>query len=157
MFGKQHFSKKELLLISNLRKSGRSTLTELSAKTDIPISTIHEKLKHQKLIRRHTCILDFNMLGYSTVANILLRVKKGEKDNLQNYLLKHFNVNSLYKVNSGYDYMVEGIFKNIKEIEEFLEIIDDKFRIRSKQVYYIIDELAKERFLSEAEHVNGIV
>ena len=45
--------------------------------------------------------------------------------------------------------MVETIFKNIKELEEFLEVLEDRFTIKTKQVYYIIDEISKEKFFSD--------
>ncbi|MFH1071844.1 MAG: Lrp/AsnC family transcriptional regulator [Nanoarchaeota archaeon] len=151
MIGKNSYRKKEILLLANLRKNGRATLTELSQQTDVPISTVHDKLKNQTLIKKYTCILDFPKLGFTTTANIFLRVKKEDKDMLREHLLRHFNVNSLYKINSGYDFLVEGIFRNIKELEEFTEELDEKFSIRQKQVYYIIDEIAKECFMGNPQ------
>jgi len=49
--------------------------------------------------------------------------------------------------------MVEGIFKNIKDLEEFIETLEDRFKIKSKQVYYVIEEITKEQFFSKPEHI----
>jgi len=157
MIGKNSFKKKDILLLANLRKNGRATLTELSQRTDVPISTVHDKLKNQSIIKKYTCILDFTKLGFTTTANIFLRVKKEDKDMLRQHLLTHFNVNSLYKINSGFDFLVEGIFRNIKELEEFTEEVEAKFGVRQKQVYYIIDEIAKERFFENPDGAKAVL
>jgi DNA-binding Lrp family transcriptional regulator len=153
LLGKTVFGKKELLILSNLRREGRATITKLSKLTRIPISTIYERLKNnnQGLIKKHTCLIDFSRLGFNTVANILLRTKKEERDQLKQYLLKHHSVNSLYKINSNYDFLLEGVFRNIKDLEEFLEALEDRFTIKSRQVYYIIDDIKREGFLENTE------
>ena len=38
--------------------------------------------------------------------------------------------------------------KNVKELEEFNEEIEETYGIKSKQVYYLIDEIVKENFLT---------
>lgn len=140
-------SKNAMAVLSVLRQNSRASLTEISKKTKIPISTIHEMLKRQTVIRQYTCILNYESIGFSTRAKILLKAAKTNKPALIEYLMSHFNVNSLYKVNSGYDLLVEAAFPGIKDMEEFLEALECDFKVRSKQVYYIIDELAKEKFM----------
>ena len=147
-------NKKDLLIISHLRKDGRTTLTELSRKTNIPVSTIFDRIKHNDdFIKRHTAIIDFGKLGYNTRANILIKVDREERDEVKKYLLGNLNVNSVYKINSNHDFMIDVVFRDIKEMEEFQEHLDEKFKIKNKQVYYIIDELKKEEFLSQPEMV----
>lgn len=146
-------NKKDLVILSNLRKNSRETLTSMSKRTHIPISTIYDRLKFHEggLIKKHTCLLDFNRLGYATRANVLLRVDKASREELRNYLVRHNNINSLSKINNNYDFLVEIIFKEIKELEDFLEKLEDKFKIKSKLVFYIIEDLKREEFLSEPE------
>ncbi len=146
-------NKKDLLIISNLRRNARETLTNMSKTTHIPISTIYDKLKFHEggLIKKHTCLLDYNKLGYSTRANVLLRVDKSTRDELKDFLIKHNNVNSVSKINNNYDFMIEMIFREIRELEEFLEKLDDKFKIKSKQVFYVIEDLKREEFLSQPD------
>ena len=151
-------NKKDLLIISNLRRNARETLTNMSKTTHIPISTIYDKLKFHEggLIKKHTCLLDYNKLGYTTRANVLLRVDKSTRDELKDFLIKHTNVNSVSKINNNYDFMVEMIFREIREMEDFLEKLDDKFKIKSKQVFYIIEDLKREEFLSQPEFLDAI-
>lgn len=150
------FKKKDLILTAYLRQNSRASLTILSRKTGVPVSTIFDRLKSNKVILKNTALLDFSKLGYSTRANLLLRARKDKKENLLDFLLKCFNVNSLYKINNGYHFMAECIFRDIKELEDFLEMLDEKFAVKTKEVHYIIDELKKEAFLSQPELVDVV-
>ena len=144
--------KKDLLILSRLRKNARETLTSMSKATGMPISTIYDKLKlHQGgIINKHTTILDFNQLGFSTRAHITLKVKREQKEELQIYLAKHPHINSLYKINNGFDFLAESVFKHINDLEQFLETLEDKFEIVEKSVYYIINDIKREDFISNA-------
>lgn len=146
---------KDILLIANLRANARDTLTSISKKIKMPISTIFDRIKlyQQDVIKKHTTLIDFGKLGYNTRAHITLKTSKNNRENLKNYLLKQPNVNTLYKINNGYDFLVEVIFRGLKELEEFNEAMDEKFRIKSRQVYYIIEDIKKENFLSDPELV----
>jgi DNA-binding Lrp family transcriptional regulator len=150
---------KGLMLLSMLRENARKGLTEISRKTGVPVSTIHERLKtlNSSHITRFTCLLDYESLGYSVRVNMLLKTKPEEKSDLGEYLCKTESINSIYKVNNGYDYIIEGIFKNIMELEEFSEKLDKKFSIKSKQVYYVIDDIKREGFLANPENAEILV
>lgn len=141
--------KKELLLIPHLRRNSRETLTRLSKKTGIPISTIFDQLKKTDIIAKHTCLLNFNNLGFNTRANIMLKVNRGERELIKDYLAKNNNINTVYKTNNGFDFMIEVIFKHIKDLEDFMEILEEKFSIKSKQVFYIIEDIKREGFMTD--------
>jgi len=142
---------KDLLLLCSLRANARETLTKISRNTRIPVSTIFDRLKHheQTIIKKHTAIIDFSQLGFTTKVTTTLKVHKSDKDSIREYLVKHPNINSVYKINNGYDYQFEAVFRNIRELEEFLELIDEKFKIKTKQVYYIIEDIKREAFLTD--------
>lgn len=152
----QDINPKDLKIIAELRKNARISLTKMSRKTQVPVSTIHDRLKSYKnhLVKKYTSLLDFTALGFHTRAHILFKLKKETKDELKEFLTKHQNVNSIFKINNGYDFLIDGVFKNIKEMEEFLEILETKYDIKSKEVYYIVDELKREEFFSEPEKVS---
>lgn len=146
-------------MLCYLRKNGRETLTTISRKTSIPISTLYDKLKSQakSLISRHTCLIDFNQLGFNTRATISMKIAKEQRDGLRDFLSKHQNINNMYKINNGYDYMVEVVFRNVKELEEFIESMEEKFNLIDYKVYYIIDDIKREEFLSTLNHVSLVM
>jgi len=144
---------KDLLILSYLRKNCRESLTKLSRKTRIPVSTLYDKLKtfHEGIITKNTSIIDFTKLGFHTKANILVKLPKQEREDAKSFLLNNHNINSLYKISNGFDYMIEVVFKNVKDIEDFLEMFESKFTLEDKQIYYIIEDLRKEDFMNNNE------
>lgn len=142
--------KTDLLIISSLRQNARVKLTDMSRMTRVPVSTLFDRMKlHEgNTIQKHTALVDFSKLGYNTRANIILKVKKEDRDSIRDFLMKHSCVNSAFKINNGYDFLIEAVFKNIKEVEDFIELLEEKFKIKAKQVFYVIDDLKKEAFLS---------
>ena len=151
--------KNELLLLSHLRRNARETLTKISRKTRLPISTIYDRLKLQEaeLIVKHTSLLDFAKLGFNTRVSIAIKVPRELRLSLEDYLQKHTSVNSLYKINNGYDFMAEGIFRRLKEFQEFIEVLEDKFPGMEKQMYYIVDDMKREEFLSNPDQVDAFL
>ncbi len=144
-------NKKDMMIISNLRADARETLTKMSRKTGIPVSTIYDRLKAQEgdIINGYTALLDFSKLGYNARCKIIMKVNRDQRETVEKYLLTHQNVNSLYKINNGFDFLMEGVFKNIRECEDFLEVIEMKYGVKSKQVYYIIDDIKREAFMAD--------
>lgn len=148
--------KREMLILTHLRRNARETLTRMSRKTSIPVSTIFEKLKNYEsgLIKKHTSIIDFSKLGYTTKATILVKANSEHRERLKEYLFMNKSLNTVYKINNGYDFILEGIFKELKDVDIFLEKLEKEFFITDKYVYYIVDEIKKEDFLSSPEYVN---
>jgi DNA-binding Lrp family transcriptional regulator len=151
--------KKDLLIMSVLRKNSRITLTRMGRKLNMPISTIYDKLKlHEgRTIKKHTCLIDFGKLGFNARAKAIIKVERDERSDVLDFLLKIPNVNSVYKISNGYDYMLELIFRDVKEMEDFFEMLESKFNIRDKQVYFVIEDLKREAFLSEPEMLGLIL
>jgi DNA-binding Lrp family transcriptional regulator len=146
----------DLMLLAHLRNNARETLTKISRNTSIPVSTIFDKLRQQEesIIMKHTSLVDFQQIGFGTRVKITLKVWKTDREKLRDFLVKHQNINSVYKINNGFDYLAEAIFRNIKDLEEFLEYLDEKFRIKTKQVYYIIEDLKREGFLADPQTID---
>jgi len=139
---------KELVLVSNLRKNCRETLTKISKSTGIPVSTLFDMLRKTDKIRKHTCIPYFSKLGYGVKAFMSITVEAEQRKEMKKYLLTHPNLNSLYKINNGYDYMVEMICKSLHDLETISDTLDQKFTITKKEVHYIIEDIAREEFFS---------
>ncbi len=144
---------KDLKIITYLRKDARIPLTKLSKATHIPVSTIFDRIKsnEKKMIIRHTSLLNFAEMGYNARANIILKVDKEDKETLRTFLLRSHDVNSVCKINNGYDFMIEGIFKQVKDMEDFMDELEAKFNIQEKNSFFVIEELKRESFMSEPD------
>jgi len=150
-----YIKEKDLKIIIELRRNARKQITEISKKTNIPISTIFDRLKIKAngIIKSYKCLIDFDAIGFNTRATICIKCGKTSKDGLRKLFLIHNNVNNFYKINNGYDFMVDVVFKNIKQLEEFIEDLEENHVIKAKQVYYIIEEHFREKFLTGSEHL----
>jgi DNA-binding Lrp family transcriptional regulator len=150
--------KKDLVIASYMRQDSRMPLTRLSRETGMPVSTVFDRIKAGvgDLILRQTALLDFSKLGYNTRATVLIKVKKETKEQLKDCLMKSFNVNSLYKINNGYDFMADFIFRGVYELEGFVGMLDDKFDVKVKDIHYIIEDLKQESFLACPEMVDAL-
>lgn len=140
---------KDAQIIAHLRKDGRAGLTHLSRMTGLAVSTIFDHLKASTTITRHCALLDFSSIGFGCRAMILLRTTKEKKRELGQHLARHPYVNNLHRINNGLDYCIEGIFRDMGHIERFIETIEDRFPIKSKEVHYLLEEMKREGFLTD--------
>ena len=133
----------------HLRENSREKLTSISKKTNIPISTLFDLLKELQggLILKSTVLLDYSKLGYHARAKVFLKVSNENKEKLRNHLKLNSNVNTIYKINNGWSFLIETIHKNIKELDIFLEKLEDNYKIENKQIHYLIDEVKREGFI----------
>jgi len=138
---------KELQLLTHLRENSREKLTSVSKKTKIPISTLFDLLKElqRKIIQKATVLLDFDHLGFHTRAQVFL--KSPDKDRLKEHLLKHPNVNTVHRINEGWNYVAEFVTSNNKELDVMLEKLETEYGVEKKEIHYIIEEVKREGFL----------
>lgn len=146
--------KKELLLLSHLREDGRISLTELSKKTGVPVSTSYEKIKRYKdrIGLKPTINLDFKKIGFKLRSFFLLNVKEGKEEELKKFLKRSGNLNSLMRINNQYDYLVECFFKELINSEDFEKKL--KPFCRNIRHHYAIKEIEENRFLSRTNLLN---
>ena len=141
---------KDYKVIGYFRNDARTTLTSMSRKTRIPVSTIFDKLKRfekRGVIKKHTSIVDFKELGYDVRTTILIRCEDGEKENIKKLLGKNKKVNSLTRINNGYDFICEAIFKGMDEYDEFTTMLR-KHPIQQYTPYFVMEDVKKESFLT---------
>ena len=152
-------TKKDLLILTQLRNNSRETLTKISKNTGVPISTIFDKIKcyQSSLIKKHTTLIDFSRLGFNARVNIMVKVDREKREEARKFLLLHQNINSVYKVSNGFDFLIEGIFKNVKDVEDFIDFLSGKFKMEKTEVYYIIEDIKREEFMNNKELLDLIV
>ena len=141
---------KDIRFISQLRKNARTTLTDLSKKTSIPISTLFDRLRaHEgRLIIKHTTLIDFRELGYGTKAWVAIKTNKDSREALKTHLSLNENVNNIYLINNQYDFLFELVCCNLKEMRDFFDSLEEKFEIVRKQEHLVIEDIEREKFLT---------
>jgi len=151
-------TRKDILLMTYFRKNARENLTQISRMTRIPVSTIFDRLREfeKGLIQKHTTLIDFKQLGFDIRIDILFKVSRDSRENFRDFLMGNENVNSIYRINNGFDYLVEAIFKDMADLQRFTELLE-KFKIEAKQELFILEDLKRESFLSEEIHARLLI
>ncbi len=145
---------KDILLMMYFRKNARENLTKISRYTHIPVSTIFDKLRdfEKELIKKHTSIIDFKKLGFDIKVTMLFRINKDSRVEFREFLMTNENINSVSRINNGYDYMIEAVFRDMNDLQRFTEMLE-RFRIEQKQELFVLEDLKRESFLSDEMHM----
>jgi len=145
---------KDSVILSCLRNNARQKLTEISSKTGIPVSTVHDRINvyEKKAIKKHTTLIEFDKIGFHAKINIAVKANMDSKEELQKFLSEHESTNTLYKVNPAYDFLGEFIFKNLNDAHNFVDMVEKKFNVEI-QLMDVIDEIKKEEFFSNADMI----
>ena len=135
-------------LLNCLRENSREKLTSISKKTGIPVSTLFDMIQEMKgdLITKNTVLIDFSKLAFTTKAQILIKVENKDKEALKRHLYCNENVNSLFKVNGGWNFIIETIHKNIKDLDAFIDNLNE-YKVTNVEIHYLVDEIKKESFI----------
>lgn len=148
-------SKKDVEILSFLRKNARESIIKISKEIGIPASTIYDRVRVQNrmFVKKHAILLDFPKIGFHSQVLFAVECKKNNKEQLQDYLMNTPNVNSLSKTNFGSDFVIECIFRDFGEAERFKEILEKEYKVQIN-TFNIVEELKKEDFLTDASHYN---
>ena len=146
---------KDLWLLSFFRANARKPLTRISRETHIPVSTLFDKLKgyEKEIILKHTALIDFRKLGFEIRVGFLIKAIKGKRQEIENFLKKHYRINNLFRITNGYDYFVEAYFKDIDELQIFNDNLEE-IGIEDKKDLFIVEEVKREAFLSYPDLVD---
>jgi len=144
--------KSDITILSYLRANGRMPLTELSKKTGLPVSTLHERIKkHIKNgLIRPSALVSFTQLGQTARAHVFLAVEQQDRAKLFSHLDYHPNINSLFRINNGWNLLAECVFCDMHSLEDFIDKLEHQFKITKKEIHYTLDELKREAFLRDS-------
>lgn len=147
-------NKNQLKIITELRKNSRVKMTEISKRHKIAASTLYDALRglSEKRLIEFTSLIDFKKIGFQHEAMLILRTDYDTKQKLRLYLTDCKNVNSLYMIDAGYDYLIQTTFKNQKKFQEFLEDIQSKNLTNHIMVFNLLDVIHREHFMRNEDH-----
>ncbi len=112
---------KDALLIEQLRIDARASLKELSRKTGLRPSTIHQrilKLIKNRVIEKFTIKVDDSAVGEEFVAFLL--IKGTTQKFLPARILTDPHVKEVYGVTGEYDLLIKLKFASVKEFNDYL-------------------------------------
>ncbi len=138
-------SKSEFEVLSHLRRDSRERFTNIARKTGLSkltVSNIEKRLLARGIIK-HTALLDFRNMGYGITTCFALKCR--QKSRLSDFLLSHPNINTLSAIEGKYDLFAEAVFRNMKDMHDFIEELE-RFDIECMRQIHLIDDIKKEEF-----------
>jgi DNA-binding Lrp family transcriptional regulator len=119
-------------LIQILLKNGRLSNVEIANMLKTSEATIRRRiqtLKERGFIRGFSALLDYKRFGHVIMAHIFIQVKKKSLEEIAETLAKMENTCTVYRVIGDYNISSVMVFKNIAELQEFLDRFSDSEEI----------------------------
>jgi hypothetical protein len=80
---------------------------------------------------------------------MLIAMPKEKRKEAEQFFCKHHNVNSVYKINNNYEFLIEAVFKHIKQLEDFNDLLEQRFNTTTIEVHHIIYDIVREAFMED--------
>ncbi len=122
--------KKDLLIVELLRRDAKLTTSQLSKKTGIPLTTIHNRLKRLEsdgVIKGYTIIPDYKKLDRNIAAYILLTIsyrsaigEKYSQESIAKEIRRLKGVDEVSIVAGEKDMIAKIRVKDIDELNKFI-------------------------------------
>ena len=137
----------DMQIISVLRRNARERLVNIAKETNIPVSTVFDKLKaNRKLIKKYAALVDFPKLGYH--IRVLTLLDTHHSSTLREFVHTHGNVNSAFKIDGEYTFALDCIFKEFSDLESFLQELNHQVPLVKIKTSFVIEEIVREMFLA---------
>ena len=140
---------KEMQVLKLLRENARATVTEIAHKANLPRSTVYEKIKKFKqlgIVRKYSCMMNFNQLGFPIRAEVLFK-SSSDKKQLGIALASTPFTNNLVKLGNDYDYLASFAFNSMGDLHKYLDELSTELHLQECKVLYVAKELKNEGFL----------
>jgi Lrp/AsnC family transcriptional regulator len=140
---------KDREIMRHLRKNARVSLTDVADELGMPTSTVYDRVRRaeKKIVHKHTTLLDFNKMGYNGRTTVAFKMSASSIQPALAYLKGHPNVNTLCRINHGYDFLAELVFPTLVQLHDFLDDFGQQHQVVSQQLFQIIDDIKREEFV----------
>ena len=136
-------------ILSSLVENSRMPISKISQKTNIPDSTISnriKKLEKNGVIEKYTTILDPEKVGINVSAIIIIQTETEKHENVEKELPKLKEVTDVYTVSGEYDILIKLWAHTLDELND---IINSEIRtidgIEELRELIVMDVLKEEQ------------
>jgi len=139
---------KDMDILILLKKNAKSTTQQISRVLNIPITTVHnriKKLESSGIIEKYTVVLNQRKLGRKVSARLMIRVTKlADQFKICNEVLNLEAVEKVYQITGDYD-IVASV--RVNDIEDLHSLIMTQLRtmpeIRNTSTTIVLKEFRK--------------
>jgi len=136
----------DMQLLSILQKNGRMSNIDIAEKMHMSEATIRRRintLKERNLIRGFAALLNHEKLGNGLKASIYAKVKKDDLEHVVKKLNDCGKACNIHQVMGKYNLHSELLFKNILELQEFVDDLSLSEHIEDME-YHIVTKSYKQ-------------
>ncbi len=120
----------DLQLICALRDDCRLSLRDLGEKCSLSAPAVSARIKRLEqsgVIRGYTVTLSESAFALEVEAVIYTKVRLNKLESYLLYMKNSLAVSSCLKIADEYSYMVIAAFKNIRQLNHFMEYLEENF------------------------------
>lgn len=128
----EHLDRKDRAIISILKDNARASIREISKKTGIRPSTVHQRIKRllaDEVIEKFTLKLNDEKIGEGFTVYLL--ISGSTERYLGDEIMKNDQVKGIYGITGEYDLLINMKFKDMVAFNDFLLDFREKY---SKQI-----------------------
>ncbi|MHA1768202.1 MAG: Lrp/AsnC family transcriptional regulator [Promethearchaeota archaeon] len=118
-----NMDQKDRLILNALRKDGSLSVAKLAKNTNLPSTTVHnriKRLKESKIIKNYTINIDKDRVYGNIVGFILIKVKNRDQREIVKELLKHDAVENAAIITGNTDIFIRIRVKSIEDLDTFI-------------------------------------
>jgi len=121
---------KDFRILDVLRNEARDSISEISKKTGIPITTVYNRLQRMEqdgIIKGYSAVLDYEKLGLGVLAYILINIsyskhtgQKIDQESIAKKIRSLENVSEVSIITGESDMIVKVRTKSISQLNNFI-------------------------------------
>jgi Lrp/AsnC family transcriptional regulator for asnA, asnC and gidA len=137
-------------ILKILARNSRTSIREIARELGLAVSTVHARLQRlvsTGIIKKFTIIPDYDSLGYTISALILLQVEGEKIIDAEKVLATEPNVMAVYDITGDYDVAVIARFRDVSDLDAFVKRIN-RIPFVKRTVTSIILRVTKEDIAS---------
>ncbi|MFB6076000.1 MAG: Lrp/AsnC family transcriptional regulator [Candidatus Aenigmatarchaeota archaeon] len=124
-----NLDEKDRKILENLKENSDLTTRQISKRTIIPITTVHNRIKKMEekgIIKKYTIVPDYKKLGKEIAAFILVEVeypkedKKFSQEDVAKEIDKYGQVEQVSMVTGETDIVIKVRTENVDKLNDFL-------------------------------------
>jgi len=111
-------------IIGILTENSRLSYRQIAKKVGVSVATVMnhvKRLENNKLIRKYTTLLDYEMAGYDVEVMIEIKISKGKLFEVEKKIATNPNVFAVYDVIGNFDAVVLARFATRRKMDHFLK------------------------------------
>lgn len=113
-------------IINALIDNSRLSYRQIAKKTDVSTATVMNRvnaLERERIIKRHTTIVDYEKIGYDVEVLIDIRIAKGKLMEVEKKIAIDPHVCGVYDTTGEFDAVILARFENRRKMDNFLKKI----------------------------------